>query len=570
VRGATTAAGAPLPWFPSGYGLSYLEQLGHRATDLLSVPPHCSLSRSDGRRPIRVARRLRSSRGAQALVGRAPRLPAIGTLVRACALLFEGCHDPIPDPPERPPAEVTRPAKVVLEPDLSFDSAASVLRFVVTPATGAQPSPESFWLFRDELSSYYGSRLQRGELPTALLERQVPTLAWVRDPCIVVAPIVPLALGQRYSLGALGIGLVSTIQVAGDARLPWPRLWPPPGTPSRGGEAIYCGPDAGLLELEFRATWLEPGPWAAIAQPGVDDEGTARDGCLTLRALGSLPTGFTFLPPPRVGQVPLDPQPLGTQAAEPAVPLPCQEPEVEFGPGCALVEDDRLALRVPAAPLLWTVRGLGAPWVKDSLVGGTLTITGLAPDRELELTVGTLDLSGTLTEDVVRVKTTLPRPHLVLNEVLANPVGPEPQQEWIELYNDGSEPIDLTGLRLFDASGESILPAAGLSAGAFALLVREDYDPESGIDQPPVSGTLLVRLPQLGKNGLGNAGEALRIEAPDGRVLSRFPAVAQALAGTSAVRREPTARDDDPTAFGLNRSNGASPGAHNPTSEPLP
>jgi hypothetical protein len=441
---------------------------------------------------------------------------------------------------------------------------------VITPATGARPTPESFWVFRDELSTYYQSRLERGELPISLIERQVPTLAWARDSDIVVAPIVPLTAGQRYDLAALGIGLLSTVQIASDARPPWPRLWPPPITATGGGEAIYCGPEVGPLELESRAASFEPGPWAAILQPGIDDQGTFQDRCLTLRALVPLPVGFTLLPPANAGEILLDPEPLSTRAVEPAEALACQEPEIEFGPGCAVVEDDRLALRVPAAPLLWNVRGLGEAWVRTSTIGRTLTITGFLPDDEFELTVSTQDLSGRLTDDRVLVHTTLPRPHLVLNEVLANPMGPEPQQEWIELYNDGTEPVALSGLKLFDTSGQSILPAASLAPGTFALLVREDYDPASGIDQPPASGTLLVRLPQLGKNGLGNAGEALRIETADGRVLSRFPAVAQPLGGTSAVRLEPTARDDDPSAFVLTQPSGASPGAPNSASELAP
>ena len=38
-------------------------------------------------------------------------------------------------------------------------------------------------------------------------------------------------------------------------------------------------------------------------------------------------------------------------------------------------------------------------------------------------------------------------PHVVINEVLANPVGGEPAQEWVELYNDGRAPAVLDPTR---------------------------------------------------------------------------------------------------------------------------
>src|SRR5690606_40695464 len=39
----------------------------------------------------------------------------------------------------------------------------------------------------------------------------------------------------------------------------------------------------------------------------------------------------------------------------------------------------------------------------------------------------------------------------VLNEVLANPSGPEPQQEWVEILNAGNVAASLSGYRLKDS-----------------------------------------------------------------------------------------------------------------------
>ncbi len=40
---------------------------------------------------------------------------------------------------------------------------------------------------------------------------------------------------------------------------------------------------------------------------------------------------------------------------------------------------------------------------------------------------------------------------IVLNEFMANPSGPEPDGEWIELYNKGGSSIDINGWVLYDA-----------------------------------------------------------------------------------------------------------------------
>ena len=66
---------------------------------------------------------------------------------------------------------------------------------------------------------------------------------------------------------------------------------------------------------------------------------------------------------------------------------------------------------------------------------------------------------------------------------------------------------------------------------------------------PPAPGTLLLRVPKLGKDGLKNGGEPLELVAPDGAVLSRAPALPKPQAGESLARVAPAAPDGDPTSF---------------------
>ncbi len=142
-----------------------------------------------------------------------------------------------------------------------------------------------------------------------------------------------------------------------------------------------------------------------------------------------------------------------------------------------------------------------------------------------------------------------PSPHVILNEVLANPLGPEPQQEWVELYNDGSLPVDLDGYLLADLGGETLLPAALLAPGAFALIVNEGFVEDDGHDVAPFAGTLILRVPKLGQAGLTNAGEPLSLRDAAGAVVSRFPAGPKTKAGMSLSRRSPEAPDLSPAGF---------------------
>jgi hypothetical protein len=145
-----------------------------------------------------------------------------------------------------------------------------------------------------------------------------------------------------------------------------------------------------------------------------------------------------------------------------------------------------------------------------------------------------------------------PRRHLVINEVLANAVGPEPDTEWIELVNDGAAPASLAGVWLEDSSGSVALPAVELAPGEVALLVSSDFRP-SGLDIAAPAETRLVELPSIGARGLSNSGEPLLLVGSEG-VLSRFPGLA---------RRNVAASDDDPAAFAEHGAPGASPGAAN-------
>jgi hypothetical protein len=140
-------------------------------------------------------------------------------------------------------------------------------------------------------------------------------------------------------------------------------------------------------------------------------------------------------------------------------------------------------------------------------------------------------------------------PRVAITEILPNPRGPEPAQEWVELRNLGAAAVDTDGLVLASArGGRSLLPDARLAPGGYALVVSAGYDPYQGEDPPPAPGALLLRVAETRvAGGLTNAGEALTLADASGALLSRYggyvDASAKSAEGHSVVRVDETACD---------------------------
>ncbi|HEX2880224.1 MAG TPA: lamin tail domain-containing protein, partial [Polyangiaceae bacterium] len=150
----------------------------------------------------------------------------------------------------------------------------------------------------------------------------------------------------------------------------------------------------------------------------------------------------------------------------------------------------------------------------------------------------------------------------IINEVLANPQGAEPAQEWVELYNDGTGASELGDWTLSDGTGQSVLPAVVLRPGEYLIVTSEQYVP-GGEDVPFAEGVVVVRVSSLGANGLGNSGEALQLISASGQVQSRFVARAASTGGVSIARVTPAAPDGAEASFARHGEPGASPGAPN-------
>jgi hypothetical protein len=177
-----------------------------------------------------------------------------------------------------------------------------------------------------------------------------------------------------------------------------------------------------------------------------------------------------------------------------------------------------------------------------------LPLAPLPPASGATVTVTLADRAGNIAvAPPVEFETPPALPPLAITEVLANPAGPEPAQEYVELYNFGAEPVPLTGLRIEDSKGSDDLPPETLPAGSYALVVPSGYAAGQGGDPAPLAGTLLVRVDtRIGSDGLSNGGEAVRLVQGSTLVTSYggwVPVSTSAWSGQAVHRLDQTACD---------------------------
>jgi hypothetical protein len=474
-------------------------------------------------------------------------------LPRSLYLVACGCN---PSLDLAPPLSAGSPS-VTVEPIGTLEQAPPVLRLRVTGAFGRSDLAD-FRLFTGSLSTVHLGRLRQREVPKTLLAREVPRAAWGEGADVIVAPVVALEAGT-LALASPELGLLAEVTVD-PALAPWlARTWPPVERSTGRGTMIFCG--AGAPAVEETEVLLEPALARATVRPGLGGDGLLERDCVRLEPGDGVPEGALLFPPPLVAGVALEPRPLVVASLR-APGTGCEAGELVLGPGCAVVEDDRVRIRARSAPSLWLLR---AP--EERLTALTpdrsLVVRGLEPERRSRLTGTVFDVDGSREEVDLEVLAASATAHVVINEVLADPMGAERTSEWIELVNDGGTSVQVGGFELRDATGVAILPEARLEPGEVALVVADGFapDPELDLVAPGSVQRLVVR--GLGAGGLANGGELLRLVDHGGRVLSRFPAIPAPGPGQSVARVAPDAPDDEPGSFAAHAEQGASPGWRN-------
>ncbi len=422
-----------------------------------------------------------------------------------------------------------------------------VARFLV-PTTHATASDEDLVLVRGEIGPAQLRQLATGTASRALRDRMVPATVWPSDGVVALQPTAPLEAEQTYSLASGSSRSAAAVVVvdAADAAPLAALVWPVRGRSGSSALGVWCG--ARPLSPFVQAAALEPlGIGGAFRRGAVTDDLGLR--CVRYRAGGAVIAPDALVAPPALSiaglVLLLDPSPLVNDGAGArGDPASCDPDERAFGPGCARVEDDRLAVHAPDEPLLWAIAGEGIDVVIATDAGARFVVAPFEPERAIRLAVGTVDVVGLVTSGPFEATTGAPRPHFVLNEALADPLGAEPRQEWVEIVNDGRARGTLSGHSIADSGGAEALPDVTLEAGEVALIVGEEFVADDGVDVPPAVGTRLVRLPRLAAGGLKNGGEEVRLLGPDGRAVSRIPAEPAPKPGRSQARSRPSAPDE--------------------------
>lgn len=443
---------------------------------------------------------------------------------------------------------------VTVDPAAPLDAAPRVLRLRIDAAP--PPDPARIALVHGDVGPGHLRQIAQGEPSATLTKRIIPARVFRDGAAVVLAPTALLEPGERYTL-ALGEARVTVpVRVIADDPIPLlRRIWPPEDAVAANANAVWCG-DLDLPRFEA-AVRLDPsGPQGFIRRGVVDAGAGAR--CLRFDAEPASSDAEGWLPPPLVaaaeGQSAVRLAPTPIRAGADALPLPalaCEPDEIAFGPGCVRVADDRLFGRAPDIPFLWAIAGAGVDSVLTTAAGDPFAITGLPPATDITLDVAAIDARGTLLRMGSAAVTAAPMPHVIINEVLADPEGPEPASEWVEIVNDGRAPADLSSYVLSDGGGQTPLPPVTLAPGAFALLVNEAFDEQACAGPCPAPGTVLLRVPHLGKNGLANTGEPLTLRDGGGVTVSRFPASPKPKPGQSVARVSPAAPDGLAGSFAL-------------------
>jgi hypothetical protein len=220
----------------------------------------------------------------------------------------------------------------------------------------------------------------------------------------------------------------------------------------------------------------------------------------------------------------------------------CALDERELAFGCAVITDFSVELRLFHNPSVRVVAELGAQRVArlPSAVPAAIRFSELAPDSMYLLHMHSYDAASNVETTKAALHTAPPLPTLAIAELRADPLGSEPEQEYVELWNFGTAAVSLSGLLLSDAPqqpGTAIAQDVWLDPDARALLVSDGFDPADARDAAPAPGCLLVRMGKsVTRGGLANSGERLFLRTAEGSRVSEAPSTPLVRAGQCLVR----------------------------------
>lgn len=142
---------------------------------------------------------------------------------------------------------------------------------------------------------------------------------------------------------------------------------------------------------------------------------------------------------------------------------------------------------------------------------------------------------------------------VIINEIMADPVGDDTFQEWIELYNPGSEPVNLAGWVIRDCGDQIVRlggPEAVIDANGYLVVgMTRDRDDNGGVLVGFEYGVDGFYLPNTIGSVLLYDGEGAQTKLVDQTRYSRFDPWDVFFSGRSLERVSPSSDGTKPEAW---------------------
>jgi hypothetical protein len=230
----------------------------------------------------------------------------------------------------------------------------------------------------------------------------------------------------------------------------------------------------------------------------------------------------------------------GRDDAPPALSaIPCALDEQALEAVCVVASEHGASLRgLSDEPALVTVLAGNTRSATLALSGAfALEVSELEAREHVPIVLRLEDLAGNARELPLTLALPAALAQVAIDEVRADPLGPEPAQEYVELLNLGSDPLQIMGFSLTDdalSEGRRIVTPLELAAGERVLVVAPDFDVTEPSDGELPPGVRIARLE--GALSLRNDGEALFLRDPSGTRVAESPRMAPTSEGQCIAR----------------------------------
>lgn len=472
---------------------------------------------------------------------------------------------------------------------------------------GLQPDPAAVLLLSGQADADLRDDLSAAPLRAEHAAQVVPAQLTLDGDALVLAPLSTLDAAARYTLAVAGNARDSAGKRVFADGTPWlVELQTEPGPeagarvlatwPADGAAAVPTNLVAAVIALDGDVFGVEDGAWLedpdGLAVPAQIDADACSAiapehdaaSCIRITLGGLLAPGAPYAivlgsaardaHGAAIGPFRASFRTAGGPDLRPPSPrlTSCAIDEQATEVGCALLDDQSLTLHVVVdEPALFTLQAAvpaGGAELVARAVGpsgdASLQLSGLEPDRAYPLELTLRDAADNVAHERFELHTEAPLASLSIVELRADPLGPEPAQELVELLNYGTRAIALQGFVLsdrLDAPGMPIAVETSLPPAGRALLVADAFDPHEPSETQPPAGALLVHVGKaLASSGLRNSGEALYLRDPDGRRISAAPSTPPPRAGVCLVRISDDMRSGATGAFDYAGDEGCTPG----------